>query len=562
MSLLVPIFLLLLAVIAPAQQPASDAELNTRDVPATFQSKVNLVLVPVVVRDSRGRPVEGLRKEDFQLFDRGKVQTIAKFSVEKASTKPPVIESAETKVDPAVGGDPSKPAPPVAERFTAYLFDDIHLKFGDLAQARNAAMTRLEKIDETERVAIYTTSGQLNLDFTDDPVKIKDALLRLRPAPTASYSDCPPIDYYMADLIVNKDDSQALQVATQETMECQHLDPTMASAAAQQARMAASMSLSAGGHETRLNLLVLKNVVRRLSATPGQRVLVMVSPGFFAAEYHQEVTEAIDAAIRVGVVMHAIDARGLYVPGSLADASQRMLSPATAGIRQLLETTAASVNAEVLHELADGTGGLAIVNTNDLKGGFERAGGRPEVWYVLGFSPQNLKYDGTIHKLQVKVNGRGYTLQARRAYSAPKHLEDASEEARREIGEALFSRETLQDIPIDLSTQFFKSGEFDAKLSVVARIDVRRLKFRKEEGRDRDDLQVVCGLFDRNGNFIASAGKSVEMRLRDGTLTKLERGIFVRNGFDVKTGGYVIRLVVRDSEGKWMAARNGWIEIP
>ena len=58
------------------QQPA---EVSTRDVPVSFKATTNLVMVPVVVRDSKGPAVGDLKQEDFQLFDRGKPQVITRF---------------------------------------------------------------------------------------------------------------------------------------------------------------------------------------------------------------------------------------------------------------------------------------------------------------------------------------------------------------------------------------------------------------------------------------------------------------------------------------------------
>src|SRR5437763_14568738 len=66
----------------PAPADASTSEMTTRDSPATFRTKVNLVLVPVVVRDRVGHAVGTLQKEDFQLFDKGKPRIISRFSVE------------------------------------------------------------------------------------------------------------------------------------------------------------------------------------------------------------------------------------------------------------------------------------------------------------------------------------------------------------------------------------------------------------------------------------------------------------------------------------------------
>src|ERR1035438_2107069 len=71
---------------SPPQTPAkSTAEMATHDEPAMFKARVNLVMVPVVVRDRRGKAVGNLKQDDFQLFDKGKPQYIARFSMERAA---------------------------------------------------------------------------------------------------------------------------------------------------------------------------------------------------------------------------------------------------------------------------------------------------------------------------------------------------------------------------------------------------------------------------------------------------------------------------------------------
>jgi hypothetical protein len=224
----------------------------------------------------------------------------------------------------------------------------------------------------------------------------------------------------------------------------------------------------------------------------------------------------------------------------------------------------ASAQEDVLSELADGTGGTWFHNNNDLNEGFRRLAAAPEFIYVLGFTPENLKSNGKFHSLKVTLKDpKGLTLQARKGYYAPKHETDLAEQAKQDIQDAVFSREVMKDIPVALHTQFFKSGDFDAKLSVMAHVDIKSLHYRKEDGRNRNDLTVVSVLFDPNGNYVAGMDKRIELRLKDDTLEKkLGSGITVKSTFDVKRGSYVVRLVVRDSEGQMMAAENGAVEIP
>ena len=66
----------------PDSNASSGAEVSSHDTAPTFKVRVNLVLVRVVVRDSQGNVVANLKKEDFQLQDNRKPQTISTFSVE------------------------------------------------------------------------------------------------------------------------------------------------------------------------------------------------------------------------------------------------------------------------------------------------------------------------------------------------------------------------------------------------------------------------------------------------------------------------------------------------
>jgi len=564
-----PLVLFCLAAAAQTPPPADPApvaaktspEIATHDAPATFKSKVNLVVVPAVVRDNKGRAIGNLTKEDFQLFDKGKPQIISRFTVEKAGFKvKPVIAGSDATAEKASEGAP----PDLPDRYTAYLFDDVHLKFGDLAQARDAAAKNLDTLPSTERAAIYSTSGQTVLDFTDDRAKLRETLMRLRPRSQQGVMPCPDISYYMADLISNKNDAQALDVAIQDAVICAHLTmPQDAAVARSMAESTARNVLSIGEHDTFLALSVLKNVVRRISIMPGQRTIVLVSPGFLLPfGSRSDETTVMDNAIRSNVIISALDARGLYTVQP--DISQPMTNSATLPMKFGYIRDSAFAEADVLAELAHGTGGSFFQNNNDLVEGFKRVATAPEYVYLLEFSPQNLKLDGSVHSLKVTLReGKGLTVQARRSYMSPKHTEDPKEGIKQEIEAALFSREELHDFPMEMHTQFFKTTDVDAKLSVLARLDVRQLHFRKADGRNRDELRVVSGLFDRNGNYLEARESVVEMRLLDATLeNKLRSGITVKSSFDVKPGSYIIRLVVRDAEGQMMAATNGAVEIP
>jgi hypothetical protein len=140
-------------------------------------------------------------------------------------------------------------------------------------------------------------------------------------------------------------------------------------------------------------------------------------------------------------------------------------------------------------------------------------------------------------------------------------MEDEAENARQEIESALFSREEILELPIDMHTQFFKSSDQSARVSVLAHLNLKLFKFQKVEGRNGNEVTLVYGLFDRDGNYTQGIKKVVTLRLKDETLERLAQGVTVRTTFDVKPGTYLIRLVVRDAEERKLSATNGAVQI-
>ena len=551
--------------VPPASASASQ-EVVTRDSNTTFKVRVNLVLVRVVVRDEHGRIVDNLKKEDFQLFDNRKPQTISTFSLDTpASHQVPVVN-----VSDHPGSDDEKTAPgapALPQRFVSLLFDDVHLLMQDAVTVRNAASKLFDSMAPSDRVAIFTTSGQFSLDFTADKERLTQSLNQILPRPVSGdFHDCPDVSYYQADLIVNKSDNQALAVAAEDAVQCAFGgDETQIAQANSLATSAAQRSLNVGDASTELAYRHVEDALRRLAAMPGQRKLVFVSPGFIISTYLSERLDAIDRSNRSGIVIDTLDARGLYTPDLLGDISNPTQSSyRTAGQQASFRLQAQSAQADVLSDLAVGTGGTFYHNRNDLDVAFREAVAAPSASYLLGFSPQNLKLNGSFHTIKVGLVGKQkFSLQARRGYYAPRNMKTPEETAKQEIQEAVFSQEEIRDLPLDIQTQFFRKDQSEFRLSVLAHLDLKSVKFRKIDGRNSDDVTLATVVFDENGNYIAGGEKVLELKLRDATLERLDHsGITVKSSFDVKPGTYLVRLVIRDKEGEMMAARNGAVVIP
>ena len=317
--------------------------------------------------------------------------------------------------------------------------------------------------------------------------------------------------------------------------------------------------LDIGGQDTRVLLRTLRSAIRRLTQVSGQRLIIMASPGFFmrTPEGIRALAEVLDQATRANVVISAVDLRGLYT----LQTDTTLLAPPSK-LWQEYARVNADVNKDAMRELAEGTGGTFVQNSDDLKAGFDHVASAPEFSYLLGFSPAALKEDGSFHALKIRVpKDKGLTVQARRGYYALAPV-TAEETARAEIDEAVLSRNPMHGIPVGLQTIFSKSDKAHARLTAIAVVDVRSLHLQKLDARNRESLTMVSSLFDRNGRYVAGMTKTVNLRLRDETVAHGGSEITVPWVFDVKPGTYEVRLVVREVVGGAMSAYNRTVTIP
>ena len=581
--LLLSLALLVVGVFSAAQAPAGqnsdDKEIATQEVQAPFKLQVqrNMVLVRVIVRDSNGHPVSGLQKGDFRLFDNGKPQDIDQFAVETSGRASAISPPAPEKEPGEETGSERAPGNLMPRNYQALYFDDVQMRYQDIVYARDAADRYLAAtLTPTGRVAIFTSSGQGNLDFTDDQSQLHDALFRLRPRPIlpANENACPQIGSYQAYLIAEQRDPNATAVADDEGTQCECQGMTgqaMQSCQAQvQQRIQGDAIMVMNEWETQYTdvLRGLEQVIRRTALLPGQRSVIFLSPGFLTYHLESHLAEVTERALRANVVVNTLDPRGLYVVIPGGDASQQQtVMPSNAslvGMKNQIQMDEIARAQDVLSDLAVDTGGQFFHNSNDLDAGFRRVATLSEVSYVLAFSPHNLKFDGRFHKLKVSLaNPRGFTLQARRGYFAPRASQDASTKANEEIEEAVYSQDELRELPIDVHTQFYRVNESDVRLAVFTHLDMASLRFHKEQDRNLNDLTFITVLFDRDGKYVKGIEKELKFRLRDGTLAKLtQSGITLKTEFELRPGTYMVRQIVRDSEAGQLSGLSRTVEIP
>jgi VWFA-related protein len=561
-----------------------------------FQLKVNsnLVVMRVVVRDAEGKPVAGLQKEDFQVLDRGKEQSITQFDVETASPSPSTSTSA-----PIAGQAGQSPAPGAPDNFLALYFDDLDTTDADMIYVRNAADRFLAaNLQPKDRVAIFNSAKMLS-DFTTDPKQIHDALAKLRTSgrSTMRIHDCPDLSDYQALQITEQENpaySDAWQKALEEAVTRCHMGGGGGQASeADVPQQGASSSTPLGDSplaitirsmarnivfqadiQARSNLLELERVVDYLSQMPGRRTLILVSPGFLSESEQFSLDRLIDHALRSQVVISSLDPRGLALMVS-GDVSQQYIfgHPGTA---ERLETQRELVATSVLADIAQSTGGEFFHNNNDLKAGFGALAGSP-VYYLLGFVPSALKEDGGFHALKVKLaeSKKGFNVQTRRGYFAPKNEAEAEAEAKREaaseieaqsqeqIREAMFAKTDSQQFQVGLGGKLSEAPGGMRELSIFTHLDAKPLHFQKEGNHNLNTVTFVFAVFDQKDDLVMAQQRVAHLSLLDGDLPGLFKdGVNASAKLDLKPGIYRIREVVTDSVDHHLTTHSTAIKIP
>ena len=395
-----------------------------------LQINVNRALIPVVVRDKQGRTVGDLNKEDFTVLDEGKPRAISGFMVERRRVLSHVAEGS------AAPAPPVKTAPDgtvLPSRITVFLFDDMHLSAEDLAQVRAAGMKVISgAMTGTDMAAVVSMSGHVNTGLTRDKAKLEEGLNKLVPEGIfhSDAMECPSIDYYEADLIENKHDPVAVQDANQKYTNC---NPALTSAAdlgsgsnlpnaERMVDAAAQRALNVGHQDIQTTYAGIAAFVQRMGQLPGQRTLILVSPGFLNIERDALARESgiIDMAIKADVTISALDARGLYTTEMTASQHSPALGGRSLQVNADMQRSSMKLAENAMAELSDGTGGRFFHNSNDLALGLQELSEAPDCLYLLEFSLQGVKQNGAYHQLTVKVDRPGIEVEARRGYFVPK----------------------------------------------------------------------------------------------------------------------------------------------
>lgn len=203
-----------------------------------------------------------------------------------------------------------------------------------------------------------------------------------------------------------------------------------------------------------------------------------------------------------------------------------------------------AANQQVLYQLAEGTGGFVIVNSNDLLGGMQRIANDQSQYYVLSYTPPESP-EGSCHTLRVKVERGGTQVRARSGYcnERPKDLL-AGNPIEKQM-ETRASGEMAGNVAGTMEAPFFYTSPNTARVNLALGIPSNEMKFEKVKGKQHSAVNVLGIAYKPDGTIAARFSDTVDLDF-DGKkeVEEFQKQPFhYENQFDVASGEYILKVV-------------------
>ena len=230
---------------------------------------------------------------------------------------------------------------------------------------------------------------------------------------------------------------------------------------------------------------------------------------------------------------------GVMSPGQMYGASQynqpRLIVPQIPDV---------ATNQQILYELAQGTGGFVIANSNDLLGGMQRIANDQSQYYVLSYTPPESP-EGSCHTLRVKVERGGTQVRSRSGYCnvRPKDLL-AGNPIEKEM-ETRVSGEMAGNVTGSMEAPYFYTSPNTARVNLAIGIPSNALKFEKVKGKQHSAVNVLGIAYKPDGAIAARFSDTVNFDFEDKKeLEQFQKQPYqYQNQFDVASGQYTLKVV-------------------
>jgi VWFA-related protein len=438
-----------LAVVAQAPQP-------------TFRAGVEYVELDAVVTDTQDKPVKDLTKENFEVLERGRPQTLAGFqfvSIHPSRRTVPDVKTAAPSIDVV-----SNAHAPLGRQWVLVI-DDLHIIEQHIVHTKKVVQEFLESLPADDQVAIvFVGRSDLSQDFTSDLGAQMRTVNRIRDALGFAYD-----------------------------------------AADRGGGSAVERVSAADRHKYGMGSIdVLNNVSKALTrSTYPRKALVYVSEGMtypdelpadpivrsYVEDFLDGLHGSFDVARRAGVPVYTIDPRG--APDCTAVRGD-CVEPPWPNIRNQWNH---------LRELADNTGGRAFVNRSDILQAVHDLVDDSNSFYLLGYYPEPLERDGKFHDVDVTIKGRtGLKVRARAGYTSPKPAKTTEADTRLTLDGVLSAALPVASLQLRATAAPIAVGEKGMVTAVTLEVTYPALADTKFD----DTLLFGMIALDRDGKVKAS----------------------------------------------------------
>src|SRR5579863_1831007 len=515
----------------------------------TLTVKSQLVVEAVQVRDKQGNFIRGLTAKDFTLTEDGTPQTIRYCEPQNleeiAKPLPPETPATEdVKVFYRLA--PSQIAPETMEderyknhRLLALYFDMTSLPPADKLRALSSAEQFVRaQLTTVDLVSIMRYNGgavEVLQDFTNDRNRLLSILETMVVGEGQGSADATD-DASSSDTgaAFGQDDSEFNVFNTDRQLSALQTAATML------------------GHVNEKKSLIYFASGLRLNGIDNQ------------AQMHATA----DAAIKAGVEIWTVDARGLVAQAPMGDATQSsqgnqgVYNGAAAG----MVTSNFQRSQDTLYALAGDTGGKAFLDNNDLSRGIEQAQQAISDYYILGYYTTNTDPNGKFRRIKISLNGNQEAkLDYRQGYFAEKVFTKFNDVDReRQLEDALMLDDPITDLTIAMEIDYFQLNRAEYFVPIVVKIPGRELALAKRGGAEHTLIDFVGEIKDLvGGTTVSNVRDNVNIKLSDETAAQLaKRPIEYDTGFTLLPGRYTIKFLARDDETGRIGTYEATFTIP
>jgi VWFA-related protein len=522
--------ILMFAIGALPQQVGQNAPITAKPQ-LTITSSTQLVIETVAVKDKNGNSIEGLTAKDFTVTEDGAPQEISFFEFQKlpdASEAAPLAEPGRPKLLNRLPRTQIAPEQPGKIRYSerrllALYFDLSAMPEPDQLRALNAAKKFVRtQMTASDLMAIMMFAGgavRLLADFTAD----RDRLLSIIETMIVGESEDPlaGADENLADTgaAFGQDDSEFNIFSTDR------------------------------------QLAAIQTAVKMLGTLSEKKSLIYFASGLRlnGVDNQAQLHAMINAAVRAGVSLWPIDARGLLAQAPMGDASRGSpggLSMYT-GAAAMSMMTGMQRSQDTLWSMAADTGGKALLNSNDLAAGIVQAQKATSSYYILGYYASNQALDGKFRRIRIALNnGLSAALDYRQGYFAGKQFGQFTvADKERQLEEALMLGDPITELTIAMEIDYFQLDSANYYVPLVVKIPGRELALARRGGYDHTRIDFIGEVKDEFGTTIQNVRDKVDIKLSDATAAELaRRPIQYDTGFTLLPANYKIKFLARDAE--------------